>query len=73
MKGQKEGECLEVALSNRHVQQVCMHESDNTNIIGNISFIYIFELILTSIKLYIFMKKLSTLSLKLFFLLKATS
>ena len=68
MKEQIEGELVEVALSNRHV-----HARDNTNIIRNISFIYTFNLILTSIKLYIFLKKFSTLSLKLFFLLKATS
>ena len=68
MKGQKEGEWVEVALSKRRV-----HASDNTDIIGNISFIYVFKLILTSIKLpvHIFLKKFSTLFLKLYFLLKA--
>ena len=52
MEGQIESEWVEVALSNRHV-----HARDNTNIIVNISFIYIFKLIFTSIKLYIFLKK----------------
>ena len=65
---QIEGEWVEVELSNRHVQQVGMQVTIDTNIIGNISFIYIFDLILTSIKLYISLKKkLSTLSLKFFF------
>ena len=39
MEGQIEGEWVEVALSNRHVH---VHARDNTNIIGNISFIFIF-------------------------------
>ena len=71
---QIEGEWVEVELSNRHVQQVGMQVTIDTNIIGNISFIYIFDLILTSIKLYIFLKKkFSTYHLNYFFLLKATS
>ena len=52
MEGQIEGEWVEVALNNRRVGQVSMHVT--INIIGNISFIYIFKLIFTSIKLYIF-------------------
>ena len=38
-----------------------MHARGNTNIIGNISFIYIFKLIFTSIKLYIFLEEILNL------------
>ena len=47
VKGHIEGEWVEVASSDSHV-----HASENTNIIGNITFIKIFRLILTPIKLY---------------------
>ena len=72
MEGQIEGEWVKVGISNRHVQQVCMQVTIPTSSV-TYPFFYIFKLKFTSIKLYIFLKKLSTLSLKLFFLLKATS
>ena len=42
MEGQIEGEWVEVALSNRHVQQVCMHVTIPTSSVTYILFIYLY-------------------------------